>query len=118
MQRTKLFAKIATVCWILSMASWTLTILAAEIEGWLFKFALAFIPAWNKSLCVGVVYSIFNEFKPSVSRTQRVVRWISIITIFLSVYVGLLTIACGISWLGWTFSVLCYILALCIWTDS
>merc|ERR1712176_1183518 len=104
MKRTKLYAKIATVCWILSMITWTLSILTAQISGWLFKLALALIPAWNKSLCVGVVYSIFYEFNPAISRTQRVVRWISIVTIFLSVYVAILTIACGISWLTWTFS--------------
>merc|ERR1712154_346040 len=40
----------------------------------------------------------------AVSRTLRVKRWISIVTIFLSVYVGVLTIGCGISWLMWIFS--------------
>eukprot|EP01084_Bolivina_argentea_P080908 146522_1 len=104
MKCSKLYAKIASFFWFLSMLTWTITILFAEIDGWLFKLALAFVPAWNKTLCIGIIYSIFYEFSPSVSRVQRVVRWISIITIFLSVYVAVLTMCCGISWLMWIFS--------------
>eukprot|EP01083_Nonionella_stella_P066364 174708_1 len=104
MEYTKLYGKIASVFWILSMMTWTITVLFAQIDVWFFKLALAFIPAWNKSLCIGIIYSIFYEFNPAVSRTQRVVRWISIITIFLSVYVAILSLFCGIAWLMWFFS--------------
>ena len=86
MSITKWLGKIASVCWILSMLTWTVTILFAEIDVWLFKMALALVPSWNKSLCIGIIYSIFYEFNPAVSRNQRVVRWLSIVTIFLSIY--------------------------------
>ena len=105
MNITKWLAKIGGICWILSMLTWTLTVLFWDVDNWLYKLALALIPSWNKSLCIGLLYSIFFEFNPAVSRVQRVVRWLQIVTIFLSVYVAVLTILCSISWLMWILSV-------------
>lgn len=105
MNITKWLAKIGGLCWMLSMLTWTLTVLLWDIDSWLIKLALALIPSWNKSLCIGILYSIFYEFNPGVSRTQRVIRWLAIITIFLSVYTSVLTILCSISWLMWILSV-------------
>ena len=105
MQRTKLLAKSGGVCWLLAMITWTVTVLFISLDDWLLKMALALVPSWNKSLLIGLLYSIFHEFKASSSRTIRVVRYLSIVTTFLSVYVGVLSIGCAFSWLFWVLAV-------------
>mmetsp|Transcript_54518 Transcript_54518/g.87147 ORF Transcript_54518/g.87147 Transcript_54518/m.87147 type:complete len:401 (+) Transcript_54518:23-1225(+) len=93
MNVTKWIGKIATICWILSMLAWTLTILVARFDNWFDKAMLAVVPSWNKSLCIGLIYCIFYEFSPAISRTRRVVRWIAIVAIFLLLYVVAISLA-------------------------
>jgi len=85
----------------LAMLTWTITVLFISWEDFLLTLALALVPSWNKSLLIGLLYSIFHEFKASSSRTIRVVRYLSIVSTFLSVYVGVLSIGCAFSWLFW-----------------
>eukprot|EP00485_Elphidium_margaritaceum_P009793 CAMPEP_0202695432 /NCGR_PEP_ID=MMETSP1385-20130828/9028_1 /ASSEMBLY_ACC=CAM_ASM_000861 /TAXON_ID=933848 /ORGANISM="Elphidium margaritaceum" /LENGTH=380 /DNA_ID=CAMNT_0049351455 /DNA_START=101 /DNA_END=1246 /DNA_ORIENTATION=+ len=92
MSLTKWLAKIATAFWLLSMLAWIVTVLIADISDWTYKVGLALIPSWNKSLLIGVVYSIFYEFKASITRTQRVVRWIAVVTIFLLAYIVVISV--------------------------
>ena len=105
MKITKWLAIIGGILWILSMLIWTITVFYADFDVWWEQLLFAIVPPWNKSLCIGILYSIFYEFNPAVSRTQRVVRWLVIITVFLFMYVIALTFCCGWLWLWWILSV-------------